>query len=84
MCPCGEDDQTAEHILKDCRNLKREHVVYYRKSPGQAIRAFGYETEDDTFYHFVWCSSVNGQSKRRRRHKEILYAFVSNDKKEKK
>ena len=21
-CPCGEDDQTAKHILQDCRNLQ--------------------------------------------------------------
>ena len=58
-CPYGEDDQTADHILQDCRlqeltDPEREHVVYYRKSPGQVVRACGYATE----YDFITASGV--------------------------
>ena len=24
MCPCGEDDQTTDHIIYDCARLKEE------------------------------------------------------------
>ena len=43
---------------------ERESMAYYWKSPWQAILAYGYATEDDAIYHCVWCSSVNGQSRR--------------------
>ena len=50
------DCQAYTPGLQEPTDPDREHMAYHWKSPGQAIRACGYATEDDAIYHCVWCS----------------------------
>ena len=57
-CPCGKDDQTAKHILQDCRNLQTLRENTWSTTESLQEKLYGPMDMLQKTTHFITASGV--------------------------
>ena len=59
-CPCGEEDQTTEHVLQRCNKHQPERIAQWPSATAspEIIWGLGVPQEDHQLHHSFWTGRV--------------------------
>ena len=73
-CPCGEEDQTTEHVFRDVTdtNQSEPQSAFSNSASPEIIWGLGGPEEDHQLRHCCWTGRVSEREEERRRSPDMF------------